>query len=58
MADREIKKVQADQRFSMGLFDSDMDYLTAIPGMVESIRAAAAEPLEDCVDVSEIWADV
>ncbi len=32
-------------------------HLCAIPGMVESIKAAAAEPLEDCVpyDPEEAW---
>ena len=61
LPDNVIERVQdfiAYQRFSLGLFDNDTDYLTAIPGMVESIKAAAAEPLEDCVDVSEIWPDV
>ena len=48
----------AYQKFTHGLYDNDTDYLTAIPGMVESIKAAAAEPLEDCVSVSEIWPDV
>ena len=60
LPDTIIEKVQdfiAYQLFTLGLFDSDTDYLTAIPGMVESIKAAAAEPLEDCVSVSEIWPD-
>ncbi len=32
-------------------------YLTSIPSMTESLRAAAAEPLEDCVpyDHEEPW---
>ena len=46
------------QKFSLGLFDNDTDYLTAIPGMVASIKAAAAEPMEDCADISEAWPDV
>jgi len=29
-------------------------YLQSIPGMVESIKSAAREPLEDGVDVSEL----
>jgi PHD/YefM family antitoxin component YafN of YafNO toxin-antitoxin module len=29
-------------------------YLYSIPGMVESIRAAAAEPLEDGIPASEV----
>jgi hypothetical protein len=47
------------QKFTLGLYDdNDTDYLTAIPGMVESIKTAAAEPMEDCVPVSELFADV
>lgn len=32
-------------------------HLTSIPGMSESLKAAAAEPLEDCVpyDPEEAW---
>jgi prevent-host-death family protein len=29
-------------------------YLQTIPGMVESIKAAAAEPAEDCISASEV----
>ena len=42
------------QRFSMGVFESDTQYLESIPGMVESIRAAAAEPLSAGVPASEV----
>ena len=44
----------AYQKFALGIFDNDTDYLTAIPGMVDSIKSAAAEPLSDCVPVSEM----
>lgn len=33
-------------------------YLQSIPGMVESIKAGAAEPLEDCIPASEVNFDV
>jgi antitoxin YefM len=29
-------------------------YLSSIPGMADSIRAAAAEPLEECVAVEDL----
>ena len=61
LPDSVVDKIQdfiAYQRFSLGLFEDDTDYLTSIPGMVESIKAAAAEPLENCVPVTEIWPDV
>jgi hypothetical protein len=61
LPDSVIDKLQdyiAYQRFSLGLFENDTDYLTAIPGMVESIKAAGAEPLDKCMPVSEIWPDV
>ena len=46
------------QRFTLGYFDNDTDYLESIPGMVESIHAGSAEALEDCISVEEIWPDV
>lgn len=33
-------------------------YLQSIPGMVNSIKEAAAEPIEDGIDVSEVDFDV
>ena len=33
-------------------------YLSSIPGMVQSIKAAAAEPLTDGVDAAEVSFDV
>ena len=33
-------------------------YLQSIPGMVKSIKDAAAEPLEDGIDASEVIFDV
>ena len=61
LPDSIIDRIQdyiAYQKFIHGLYDNDTDYLAAIPGMVESIKAAAAEPLEDYTSVSEIWPDV
>lgn len=30
-------------------------YLTSIPGMSESLQAGMAEPIEDCLDESQVW---
>jgi len=46
------------QRFSLGLYDSDDEYLAAIPGMTESIKEGLATPLSECVPLSEVWSDV
>ena len=46
------------RRFSLGLFDSDDDYLSSIPGMAESIKDGLAKPPSKCVPLSEVWADV
>jgi len=46
------------QRFSLGLYDSDDEYLAAIPGMTESIKEGLATPLSECVPISEVWPDV
>ena len=46
------------QRYSLGMFDSDDDYLASIPGMTESIKEGLATPLSECVPLSEVWPDV
>ena len=46
------------QKYSLGLFDNDTDYLTSIPGLVDKIKAAASEALEDGIDASEVNFDV
>ncbi len=46
------------QRYSLGIFDNDTDYLNTIPGMAESIRRGIETPLSECLDVSEVWPDV
>ena len=46
------------QRFTLGLFDSDTDYLLSVPGMSGIIRDGLNTPLSDCVPLSEVWADV
>jgi len=48
----------AYQRFSMGFYDSDDEYLASIPGMTESIKEGLATPLSECVPLSEVWPDV
>jgi hypothetical protein len=46
------------QRFSLGLYDSDTDYLLSVPGMTDTIRAGLGTPLSECVPLSEVWPDV
>ena len=46
------------QRFSMGTYDSDTDYLASIPGMMESIKEGMETPLSECTSLSEVWPDV
>ena len=46
------------QRYSLGLLDSDDEYLALIPGMTESIQEGLATPLSECVTLSEVWPDV
>ena len=38
------------QRFSMGVFESDTEYLQSIPGMSESIMEGKATPICECLD--------
>jgi hypothetical protein len=74
MSNREYAKIQIDvlpdsviekilefitfQRFSLGLYDSDDEYLASIPGMTKSIEEGLATPLQECVPLSEVWPDV
>ena len=38
------------QKFSLGLFDDDTEYLSSIPGMLEILQKGKAEPLCECLD--------
>ena len=61
LPDSVIDKIQeyiAFQKFAIGLFDNDTDYLTAIPGMIESIQEGVSTPLSECIPLSEVWPDV
>ena len=74
MTNREYAKTQIDtlpegalervvefitfQRFTLGLYDNDTDYLQSIPGMANKIKDGLNTPLSDCVPLSEVWADV
>jgi len=49
-----IQKIIEFISFQKYLHSNDTEYLTSIPGMVESIRAAASEPLEDGTPASEV----
>jgi hypothetical protein len=42
------------QKFCIGLYDNDTEYLSSIPGMVSSIKAAAGEPLEEGIDADSV----
>jgi len=66
MANRDHVKIQIDalpdsvidklqdfinyQKFMLGLFDSDDDYLASIPGMNEIIMEGMATPISECLD--------
>ena len=46
------------QRYSLGMFENDTDYLMSVPGMAERIREGINTPLSECVPLSEVWTDV
>ena len=46
------------QKYSLGLFDNDTDYLMSIPGMSEKIKTGLNTPVSECAPLSEVWADV
>jgi hypothetical protein len=41
------------QRYSLGLFESDTDYLNSIPGMAESVVRGMRTPVHECFDTLE-----
>jgi hypothetical protein len=43
------------QRFTLGLYEDDTDYLMSIPGMVDKINDGVNTPLSECVSLSEVW---
>ena len=61
LPDSVIDKIQEFieyQKFTIGLFDNDDEYLASIPGMTESIKAGLKTPLSECVPISGVWPDV
>jgi len=61
LPDSAVEKVMefvSFQKYSLGLFENDDEYLASIPGMTESIKAGLATPLSECVPLSEVWPDV
>jgi len=46
------------QKFNIGMYDNDTEYITSIPGMTEKIKAGMDTPLSECIPMSEVWADV
>ncbi|MCL2099411.1 MAG: hypothetical protein FWH24_03115 [Oscillospiraceae bacterium] len=44
------------QRFTLGLYDNDTDYLMSIPGMADKLKEGLNTPLSECVPLSEVWA--
>ena len=41
------------QRYSLGLFENDSDYLSSIPGMAESIVQGMTTPISECFETLE-----
>jgi len=46
------------QRYSLGLYDNDTDYLMSVPGMADKVKDGLNTPLSDCAPLSEVWTDV
>ena len=46
------------QRFTLGLYDNDTDYLLSVPGMADKIKDGLKTPLSECVPLSEVWSDL
>jgi len=46
------------QRFTLGLYDNDTDYLMSVPGMADKIKEGLKTPLSECMPISKVWPDV
>ena len=46
------------QKYRSILETDDTTYLNSIPGMADSIKDGVNTPLEKCVPLSQVWADV
>ena len=46
------------QRFTLGLYNNDTDYLLSIPGMTDIIKEGMKTPLSECIPMAEAWGDV
>ena len=46
------------QKFTIGIYDNDTDYLCSVPGMADKIKEGMNTPLSECVPMSEVWSDV
>jgi hypothetical protein len=46
------------QRFTLGLYDDETEYVMSMPGMAQKIKDGLNAPLSECVPLSEVWNDV
>jgi len=46
------------QKFNIGMYDNDTDYLNSIPGMTDKIKAGMNTPISECIPIDEVWSDV
>jgi hypothetical protein len=61
MTARELAKTELDtfpdETVKNVLFENDSVYLSAIPGMADSIKKGIETPLSECKNLSEVWPD-
>ena len=46
------------QKFCLGMYESDSDYLSSIAGMTDTIKEGMGTAVSECVPLSEVWPDV
>jgi hypothetical protein len=54
----QIEEFISFQKYRLGMFEDDADYLASIPGMMESIKEGLDARLPECVPLSAAWPDV
>jgi hypothetical protein len=61
MTARELVKTEldtlSDETVKNVLFENDSVYLSAISGMMDSIKKGIETPLSECKNLSEVWPD-
>jgi hypothetical protein len=46
------------QKFNLGMYDNDTDYLNSVFGMADKIALGMDTPISECIPLSDVWMDL